>query len=99
MTGWDEPQKPYLVINYSAPMNVADHSKVIGIYPNPVSSELSINSDFDVASVQVYSMLGQMVASNKAQNSISVSQLSAGIYTIKITLKDGVSTTQKFVKK
>ena len=80
-------------------MNVADHSKVIGIYPNPVSSELSINSDFDVASVQVYSMLGQMVASNKAQNSISVSQLSAGIYTIKITLKDGVSTTQKFVKK
>ena len=99
VTGWDEPQKPYLVINYSAPMNVADHSKVIGIYPNPVSSELSINSDFDVASVQVYSMLGQMVASNKAQNSISVSQLSAGIYTIKITLKDGVSTTQKFVKK
>lgn len=97
-SGWDSTEKPYLVINYSAPLSVANYTKNIGIYPNPASHILSVDTTDEVATLEIYSMLGQKVASTKAQKNIAVSNLSAGMYTVKITLISGTASVQKFIK-
>lgn len=97
-SGWQAAEKPYLVINYTVPAGINDVTKNIGVYPNPVQSELFIKADATVQSVEVFSMLGQSVAKQVAQNSISVAHLSNGIYSIQITLENGAVVNQKFIK-
>lgn len=90
--------KPYLTVTYTTTMGIGDRTKSVGIYPNPVQSELFIKSDINVRSIEVFSMLGQRVASQSAQSSIAVSGLSNGIYSVQITLEDGAVVNQKFIK-
>lgn len=80
--------------------NVLENVKM---YPNPVSSK--INFDFDEnekLNIKIYNLLGKEILNNsvdKTNNSISVSQLSKGIYIAKITSKDGKSfSTKRFLK-
>lgn len=96
--GWSEAEKPYLIINYTEAMSVSTTTKNIGLYPNPVQSELFIAADLNIQSINVFSMLGQNVANQTAQNSISVAHLSNGIYSIQITLENGDTVNQKFIK-
>lgn len=99
-SGWDTDEKPYLVINYTeSNMSVNDVAKSIGLYPNPVQSELFIQSDYAVQSLEVFSVLGQSVAKSNGSNSIVVSSLSNGIYAIQVTLDNGTVVNQKFIKK
>ena len=98
-SGWEAAEKPYLIVNYTVPvMGITDNTINVGVYPNPVQSELFIKTDATVQSVEVFSMLGQSVAKQTAQNSISVAHLSKGIYSIQITLEDGAVANQKFIK-
>lgn len=77
-------------------------SDVIKVYPNPASDVLNIqnNTDDVNASIEVYSINGSKVKSLKATEAlttISVSDLQAGVYLIKVIMNNQVGN-YKFIK-
>jgi hypothetical protein len=70
------------------------------IYPNPVTSELRLsnNKELQGGIVQVIDLAGHIVQSvNITTNTLDVSKLSPGVYTLVFT-KNGNRTTKRFVK-
>jgi len=72
------------------------------VSPNPVSSQLRIDSEFQSNStIQIFNSIGQIILDKKTQNSftewLDVSQLSAGIYLVSVQYMGRISTA-KFVK-
>lgn len=68
------------------------------IYPNPVSEVLTIDSEAEVSSAQVFDLTGKEVLQFSNTNQINVSQLSNGVYLLKIYDTKGKFSVQKFVK-
>lgn len=78
-------------------LGVTDNTlETFSVYPNPTSNVLNIKSSQDVDSVIVFNLLGQNVASftnNEITNSsIDLSELSKGLYLVKITSGDKTQT-------
>ena len=67
------------------------------VYPNPVESILRIKNVSDVKSINLYNNLGQKILQTKSQ-SIDVSNLSKGLYFVKINTSAG-SETRRIIKK
>ena len=70
-------------------------------YPNPVKEQLHMQFSPDVqpAQVELYDLQGRLVRTqSKAFESIDMSQLPAGTYTLRVTLEDGKSYSDKVVK-
>ena len=70
-------------------------------YPNPVKEQLRMEFSPDVqpAQVELYDLQGRLVRTqDKAFESIDMSRLSSGTYTMRVTLEDGKSYTDKVVK-
>ena len=74
----------------------------VQFYPNPVSSELKIQGLTISAEMHyfIYNQIGQkMQEASLKQNSINVSDLSTGVYFVKIIdALDGKAITRKFIK-
>ncbi len=68
----------------------------VKLYPNPVSHELHIDSNFDFDSITVYSLLGHVLLTS-SESKINVAHLNAGQYIIKIKSYDQIKTL-KFIK-
>jgi Secretion system C-terminal sorting domain len=66
------------------------------IFPNPTTNELSILSNEIVQKVDIYSVSGKLQIST-SQTKIDVSELSQGIYFVKVYSQNG-DAMQKFVK-
>ena len=97
--GWDA-NDPYLTFTYTQPLGAASFSQsAIKVYPNPVENSLHIDGPFEIESIRVYSMLGQLVQSVNAQNTIDVSALARGIYSVEIKDKNHQTILRKIVKK
>ena len=72
----------------------------INIYPNPVQNELFIELDNqEVTNITIIDYSGRVVQvmTNNTANSIDVSNLTQGIYILKISTKEGVFTN-RFIK-
>ena len=69
----------------------------ITIYPNPTSSRLSIQSPLAIEKVEVYNLLGQITMTVKTAE-LNVSNLSNGMYIVKIFQENDVISTKRFVK-
>lgn len=70
---------------------------ILLIYPNPLNNLLNIESNDKIRSVEVSNNLGQSILKAGEANQVDVSNLSAGIYFIKVNSEKGKST-QKFIK-
>ena len=73
----------------------------IKMYPNPASTNLTIENTNTIDSISVYNTLGQEVMSKSVKSSVeilSISELKSGVYIVKV-LSAGVTTTQRFIKK
>ncbi|MCX6223929.1 MAG: T9SS type A sorting domain-containing protein, partial [Bacteroidia bacterium] len=74
----------------------------IQMYPNPVNSELYINSTAEVRSVIITSTLGKVVGNytlnNTSSQTINTSSLSSGMYFVTFVDKDGNRQTKKLIK-
>jgi hypothetical protein len=75
----------------------------IGIYPNPTSNDLFIqtNTTFDNATIEVYDMIGQKVMVEKLQNNVtrvSLSNLNNAVYQIRVINNNALIYQSKIVK-
>jgi len=70
----------------------------ISIYPNPVRNILYINTEHPVQQVLVFDTTGKTINAQMINNTIDVSTLAKGIYTLKITIGDGVFYEKFLVK-
>lgn len=71
------------------------------IYPNPVSDTLHINnlmnSTFEINDVQIFDNLGRLVLKQSVNNDIDITNLSKGIYFLKIKNIEGSSFIKKII--
>ena len=88
-----------MIIKPITTLNTTDfNSTTATIYPNPAKDVLNINTQETVQKAEVLTILGETVLTvNNAGNTINVSALNKGIYFLKVTSSNGVSTT-KFIK-
>lgn len=70
---------------------------VINIYPNPATDYVNVEGE-GVKAIEVYSLAGALVASEKAETTINVSNLAKGTYLVKVTTETGVKV-EKMIKK
>jgi hypothetical protein len=68
----------------------------ITAYPNPARDVLNFTQE--VSFIEVFSILGQKVKQAQDTNSVNVANLNNGSYVVRITNKEGKTTTQRFVK-
>ena len=91
-----------ITISAASTLTTQDFEKAsISIYPNPVSSELSIVSDMKVESVKVLDLMGRTVLSKIQMVApvLNVGGLQKGVYMIELSNENGKSQTKKFIKK
>ncbi|MBN8641108.1 MAG: T9SS type A sorting domain-containing protein [Flavobacteriales bacterium] len=72
----------------------------LNFFPNPVKNNLTISNTFLIDSIKITSILGQNILSqnvNSLQTEIDMSELSKGIYFVKI-ISEGQEKTVKIVK-
>ena len=74
-------------------------SKELLIYPNPAKTDFMVKTDGE-ATIQIYSMSGELVSSRKIYNNemISTNDLSTGIYLIKIITSNSIITHKLIIK-
>ena len=65
------------------------------IYPNPITNLLHISGNDEVKYLDIFDLSGKKLMTKKGENTVDVSQLSAGIYFINVNNKEAF----KFVKK
>ena len=71
----------------SSSLNTKNNSVTnIQIYPNPVSDTLVIDSIEDIISLELYSQFGMLVYVIKNSKKVDTSNLSSGVYFVKINL-------------
>ena len=78
--------------------NVANIENNVNIYPNPANSMANVNANSNISNIEIYSISGQKVADftvNGTQASINTSNMSTGLYLMKINTENGV-INQKF---
>jgi len=77
------------------------NSEEVLIYPNPVKDYLHINSEAEIAGIQIYDLLGKIVfESGKAGNEakLNLSHLQSGMYFIKVQNDNAIITRKLWVK-
>lgn len=68
------------------------------IYPNPANSLLTINGNKQIQKIEIYDNKGMKIKININNNTLDVSNLSSGIYFIKIYDENNLKTDKKFIK-
>lgn len=73
--------------------------KTIKVYPNPATSFLRIDTDFEVDSYRIYDALGKIIQQGNIENKmIDVSNLINGLYFLKFKMNNTLVKTIKFIK-
>ncbi|MAO10855.1 MAG: hypothetical protein CMC07_08225 [Flavobacteriaceae bacterium] len=76
-----------------------NEANLFNIYPNPTSGLLDIKSNTPISEIIVYNNIGQLLYTFEEKNQVDISDLSEGIYFLKITNEKGNTKTKKVVKK
>ena len=85
----------YCEDGWTGPTNISEYTRDIKVFPNPVSSVLSVNKKVDL---EVFNYLGNKIISAKQISSLDVSRLTPGIYIMHVIHNEKVSII-RFVKK
>lgn len=67
-------------------VNEIDRNSLITIYPNPTKNTLNIelNTSEEIETIQIFNQLGSLIYSGDFSNSIDLSNVSSGLYILKI---------------
>ena len=83
----------------SATLNLSKQEQFFEVYPNPTHDFLFIDSSFPIAKVQIIDLRGREVLLwNKEMEAYDLSVLEKGIYFLKISSKNSLFHTRKFIK-
>ena len=93
---WQNPEYNTCTYPYDAVEENKDAE--ISVYPNPVRDRVVIEG-IEVAEVEVYNTLGQMVKTIQGTNEISVADLPQGVYLLRIADAEGKDYTNKIMKR
>ncbi len=79
----------------------SQNSKMVSIFPNPtedfITVQLENESDFNL---ELYNLIGEKVAHFNNQKTIDISNLTAGMYFVKvIDLENNIESSHKIIKK
>ena len=76
-------------------------SSKLAVYPNPATTEVNITLEgAKIAQVDVADVTGRVVSSQAVKNGkVNVSNLSSGVYFLRVKDDKGVTRIQKFIKK
>ena len=90
----------YKIIDSS--LNTSSFDKTsISVYPNPASDELFIKNEnnIELSSVKITDLTGKTVLNQSSQlSSITISNLSKGMYFVTVETKIGNTVTSKIIK-
>lgn len=75
-----------------------EENNLVNIYPNPTSDFIIINTNEEIKSIQIIDMMGKVVSIYMNQQTIDLSNLANGVYTLEITTQNK-SYLKKVVKK
>jgi hypothetical protein len=77
----------------------ATSSENMLVYPNPSSGELTVNTSFNIKTINVYNVTGQLVETFTANgvNSYSLKINTPGLYNMQVIANDGRTNNQKIV--
>jgi len=79
------------------PIGISENAaQTFGLYPNPATEVLNVKAN-DVKNIEIVNMLGQAVITTNVQT-INVSDLTNGVYFVRVNYNNGTVSTQKFVK-
>jgi hypothetical protein len=73
------------------------YAKDISVYPNPATESITVGSALIPDRLEIYDMLGSLVSTGLNSKTIPVSDLSPGVYFLKVYTKSGVSL-EKFIR-
>ena len=68
------------------------------IFPNPVKENLYLNTNHKILWVKIHDILGHLILAQKQTHSADVSNLSKGVYIVKVKFENGTTLAKKFVK-
>ena len=79
-----------------APTDIKDIDYInVSVYPNPVSDVLKINGKY--SEINIFDLYGKLVLSSSEKNTIDISELSNGIYLVKINNNKAMSINKIIV--
>lgn len=79
-------------------LGVGDHTvKTFKLYPNPASTQITIEGDFEIATVVVHNVLGQRVLISTSET-VQIQDLTSGTYFVTIIDREGNSATKRMIK-
>jgi hypothetical protein len=101
-SGWEGIKEVYGQLNpTAASLSIDDvFSSKISIYPNPANEFIQISTDETITGVEVYNLIGKKVISlsNLLENRLDVSNLSKGIYVLKVMSNDLVGSRKIIIE-
>ncbi|MBP3254702.1 MAG: T9SS type A sorting domain-containing protein [Bacteroidales bacterium] len=86
---------------FVAGLNDADIAKFSNVYPNPATSEVTVQSSFNIESIELYNMIGQLLDTksvNAYSTSLDVSLYPKGNYTLLIRTRQGSAKKKLIVQ-
>ncbi|MCO6500610.1 MAG: T9SS type A sorting domain-containing protein [Vicingus serpentipes] len=91
-----------LCIKLNTPTGVVDseiNTNKISLFPNPTSNQLTLDSEMNIDEATIFDVSGQVIKSIVLNsNTIDVSELSDGVYFLRVTTEKGQIFNQKFIK-
>lgn len=89
-----------LVQTTATDINAQTIADKVTVYPNPATDVINIAAtDVDIASVELMALTGAVVYKSNATTAINVSELSKGLYILKLETATGEVSTQKVMIK
>ncbi|EDM45241.1 hypothetical protein SCB49_05527, partial [unidentified eubacterium SCB49] len=68
------------------------------LYPNPATTQITIKGDFEIATVEIYNLLGQKVMHSSSEI-LNIQDLANAMYLVNITDTNGNKAVKRFIKK
>ena len=69
------------------------------VYPTPTESILNVKLKTKIVKIEIYSKLGQLILKNETKNNIDISNLTNGLYFVKVEDINGNFGVKKIMKK
>ena len=81
-------------------MGIEDRDPLFNIYPNPVSNYLAVETEHPTQ-LALYNVQGKLVMGKEitSTHTLNTSELSKGIYLLKVTNEQGRIYSKKIIKK